>query len=142
MLYQTDKAEGNLLTIALSEKLDKLIEIENSDPRLVEYFTAHGSRTVSSTQPELNLFLVLAKGSGFARAVPMPYIRSYNHQLSIPALVVEYSDSEAPATIAGYARAVPLSEPCVRGKIYIEDLRMLDTDYAALLVEQNQSKSF
>ncbi len=135
MLYQTNEAEGNLLTIALSEKLDKFIEIENSDPRLVEYFTAHGSRTVSSTQPELNLFLVLTKGSGFARAVPMPYVRSYNYQLGIPQLIVEYNQPDAPATIAGYARAVPLSEPCVRGGIYIEDLRMLDTDYAAMLID-------
>ncbi len=78
MLYQTDKAKGYLLEIALAEKLDEFLEIENNHPDLLEYFTVHGSRTLSSTQPELNLFLILTKGSGFARAVAMPYVRSYN----------------------------------------------------------------
>lgn len=135
MLYQTDKAKGYLLEIALAEKLDEFLEIENNHPDLLEYFTVHGSRTLSSTQPELNLFLILTKGSGFARAVAMPYVRSYNYQLGIPQLIVEYSQPDAPATIAGYARAVPLSEPCFRDGVWIENLGMLDTDYAALLLD-------
>ncbi len=122
-----------LESIAKSERLDKFLQIENTQPDLIEYFTAHGSRTLSIKRPELNLFLVLCKGDGFTRAVPMPYNRTYNSQ-GIPQLVVEYSEPEMPATIAGYARAVPLSEPYVRGGIYIEDLGMLDTDYAAMLV--------
>lgn len=125
-----------LESIAKSERLDKFLQIENTQPDLIEYFTAHGSRTLSIDHQELNLFLVLTKGSGFARAIPMPYVRSYNYQLGIPQLVVEYSQPDAPTTKAGYARAVPLSQPCDRSEVWVEDLKMLDTDYAALLVDK------
>lgn len=71
-------------TIAISERLDEFLEIEDSSPEVVEYLTVHGSRTVSNDFPELNVFLVLRIGAGFARAVPMPYIRAYNNKLGIP----------------------------------------------------------
>lgn len=128
-------AEG----IAKSEGLDKLLELENSLPGYMEYCTVHGSRWLSKERPELNLFLVLAKGEGFARAVPMPYVRTYNSRLGVPQLVVEYSRPDAPATLAGYAQAVPLPNNVDRSEVYIEELRMLDTEYAEMLAGLHKS---
>lgn len=134
-----------LENIAITERLDEFLEIENSSPEVVEYLTLHGSRTVSNDFPELNVFLVLRKGMGFARAVPMPYIRAYNSKHRIPQLVVEYSQEDAPATLEGYAKAVDL--PCDaeggslrdhRSEVYVHDLGMLDTDYAATLAGSPQ----
>lgn len=70
----------NLENIAITERLDEFLEIDNSSPEVVEYLTTRGSRTVSNDFLELNVFLVLKKGVGFARAVPMPYIRAYKVQ--------------------------------------------------------------
>lgn len=119
--------------IARSEGLDKFLKIEEIHLKAIEYSTIHGSRWLSVDCPELNLFLVLSKGAGFARAVPMPYVRFYNSKLGVPQLLVEYSHPEKPATIAGYAQAVLLPELCDRDDIYIEDLGILDTEYAAML---------
>jgi len=68
---------------------------------------------------------------GFANAVPMPYIRAYDSRLGIPVLLVDYNRPDAPATLAGYAQAVDLK--CNHREVYIEDLGMLDTDYARML---------
>lgn len=127
----------SLKVIAKSEGLDEFVEVEESKLGLIEYCTAHGSRWLSKDHPELNLFLVLTKGDGFARAVPMPYIRTYNNALEIPQLVVEYCRPDAPATIAGYAQAVPLPNLCAYDDIYIEGLGILDTEYAAMLANHS-----
>lgn len=118
--------------IANSEAIDQFLEIgEDCQGEVVEYCTIHGSRWLSKERPESNLFLVIRKGDGFARAVPLPYVRTYNSSLGIPQLVVQYSHQDAPATLAGYAQAVDLS--CDRSEVYVEDLGMLDTEYAAML---------
>lgn len=44
---------------------------------------------------------------------------------------MDYSRHDAPATVEGYAKAVDL--PCAYSEVYVEDLRMLDTQYAAML---------
>lgn len=134
--FRLKTALQNLENIAITERLDEFLEIENSSPEVVEYLTAHASRTVSNDFPELNIFLVLKKGAGFARAVSMPYIRAYNSKLGIPQLVVEYSHPNAPATIEGYAKASDLS--CDHCEVYVEDLGLLDTDYAAMLADFDQ----
>lgn len=72
---------------------------------------------------------------GFANAIPMPYIRFYSSDFGIPVLLVDYNRLDAPATLAGYAQAVDLK--CNRSKVYIEDLDMLDTDYAAMLANHS-----
>lgn len=158
---------------AIAERLDEFVELESHRPGVIEYCTVHGCRIVSSHRPELNLFVVLKKGQGFARAVPLPYVYSYNSKHKIPQLrVVEYNRSDALATTTGWAGAIDLpyviasdtgvypngtlvvsinatnheatsagyanALPWValeQGDIYIEDLKMLDTQYANSLVD-------
>lgn len=129
--------------IANAEAIDEFLERgEDCQGEVIEYCTTHGSRWLSKERPERNLFLVLTKGDGFARAVALPYVRTYNSKLGIPQLVVEYSHQDAPATIAGYAQAVPLSESSDGSEIYIEDLGILDTEYAAMLESSPRIKHF
>lgn len=91
----------------IAEDLDEFVELETEKPGIVEYSTIHGCRILSSDRPELNLFVVLKKGSGFAKAVPLPYVYSPNHKFHHPRLVVTCTPTEA-ATGAGYAKAVEL----------------------------------
>lgn len=129
--FQPKTSPKNLEVVALTEGLDEFVEIEDSSLGVIEYLTVHGSRTLNRDRPNLNVFVVLKKGAGFALAISMPYIRSYNSKLGIPQLVVEYSQEDAPATLEGYAKAVDLPDDC--REVYIEEMAMLDTDYAAML---------
>ncbi len=98
-----------LTEIAFAERLDEFVELESYRPEVIEYSTVHGCRVVSRLRPELNLFVVLKKGEGFARAVPLPYVRSYNSFLGIPQLiVVEYNRSDASVKTTGWAGAIDL----------------------------------
>lgn len=73
------------------------------------------------------------RAKGFANAIPMPYIRFYSSDFGIPVLLVDYNRPDAPATLAGYAQAVDSKSDC--SKVYIEDLGILDTEYAAMLAD-------
>lgn len=83
-----------------------------------------------------------ATEAGYARAISLPYIR-VDLAIFYPlgTLLVCVSDDNAEATEAGYANAVSLSNKGFLGsqrdcaEVYIEDLRMLDTDYADSLVD-------
>ncbi len=163
---------------ASAENLDRVVELENCSVGRVEYCTVHGCRVLSCDLPELNLFVVLKNGEGFAGAQLLPYDYSptnrfrhsklvvtciptdtaseagYARAIALPyihvdlvlfyplgTLVVCVRDDNAEAIGAGYANAVLLSGKGVSGiqrdcsEVYIEDMQMLDTDYAASLVD-------
>ncbi len=83
-----------------------------------------------------------AAEAGYARAIALPYIR-VDLDIFYPTgtLVVCVREDNAEATGAGYANAVTLSCKGVSSiqrdcsEVYIEDLQMLDTDYADSLVD-------
>lgn len=173
-LFQGQKS---LVEIAIAEGLDEFVELETSEGGTVKYSTVHGCRTLSSDRPELSSFVVLTKGFGYAKAVPLPYNRylpncefndhrlvrdlspiptaiyaAYGKAAQLPdevylkfhstccfniclpnSLKVSINSQNEEATSAGYANAVPI--PISKNDIYIEDLQMLDTEYAASLVD-------
>lgn len=106
-LFPRITKQKSLLEIAIAEELDEFVEIEGEKAGIVEYCTIHGYRILSSDRPFLNLFVVLKKGLGFAKAVPLAYVYSPNHKFHHPRLVVTCSSTDA-ATVAGYAKAVEL----------------------------------
>lgn len=138
-----------LLVEAISD-LDQAVEIENFFCGRVDYSTVHGSRSVGIFL-EFNQFLVVKEGAGFARAREIPYLyfpsnKAANSSLRMPnmllnlaevypaaALIVCITSDNQEATDAGYANAVPI--PGLRSNVYIENLKMLDTDYADSLVD-------
>lgn len=84
------------------------MQLESHRPGIIEYGTVHGCRSLSSDRPESSLFVVLTKGEGFARSLPLPYIYSYS-KLGIPQLrVALYNRSDTLATKAGWAGAIDL----------------------------------
>lgn len=122
--------------VAETDGLDNFSELGYTWPGYVEYKTTHGTRCLNVEEPEACLFEVTKNGGGFAKAVKLPYMvnlySNYSDEYPEGALVVCTSNEEAKA---GYASAVPLSEP----PPYIEDLGMLDTEYAAMLLEEDCS---
>lgn len=106
-LFPRFEEQKSLLEIAMAEGLDEFVEIESEKAGIVEYCTIHGYRLKASDRLELNLFVVLKKGVGFAKAVPLPYAYSPNHKFHHPRLVVTCSSTDA-ATQGGYAKAIEL----------------------------------
>lgn len=98
-------AHYRLERIAKFENLDNFSVVENSEPGLIEYSTAHGFRVLCPECPELNEFVVAKKGIGFSKARNLPY--TYLQTLcEPPQLIVECPCAQA--TTAGYAQAVKL----------------------------------
>lgn len=158
---------------AISENLDKFLQIDSEYEGALDYQTAHGLRSVNSKRPEHNQFLVTKKGDGFARSRNLPYLyfpakEGYPSQLIVEDVCAEASeagyiraiqlpyfirgeerlystDDEPEGTLivyltteneliaTGYANAVLL--PVDRNSIYIEKIDMLDTEYAAMLLD-------
>ena len=82
-----------------------------------------------------------AEEAGYAKAVKLPYYIADNFSAeSAGALVVSIIDNNWEAMDAGYRNAVSLSREGVScfdrdlSKVYIEDMQILDTEYAASLV--------
>ncbi len=76
---------------------------------------------------------IQATAAGYATAIRLPYaiIGKIDEYPEGTMIVCITEDSEA-SVDSGYANAVPL--PFDRDSVYIEKLNMLDTDYAAMLV--------
>lgn len=83
-----------------------------------------------------------AAAAGYAKAIDLPYYTAGSLDAS-PAgtLVVSINAHNCEAESAGYSNAIMASPDCDRGsqsdrfEVYIEDMQMLDTDYAASLVD-------
>lgn len=161
---------------AISENLDKFLQIDSEYEGALDYQTTHGLRSVNSKRPEHNQFLVTKKGDGFARPKDLPYVYFPAKEGYPPQLIVQHVCAEA--SEAGYVRAIQLPYfirgeerlyptgdypegtlvvyltteneliasgyanavllPLDRNSIYIEKIDMLDTEYAAMLVDSQR----
>jgi len=160
-------AARRLEQTANSENLDNFLVTENAEPGIIEYSTNHGLRVLCPDCPEVNQFVIVKKGKGFAKARNLPYI--YLQNCEPPQLIVESPSADAigygyatavrlPYAIAGkideypegtlivcitednkeaaafgYANAVLL--PYSLDSVYVQKIDMLDTEYAAMLVD-------
>lgn len=95
-----------------------------------DFETVHGLRSLNKDCPERNQFLVTGTGDGFARSKNLPYIYLPATKCESSQLIVENPCAEA--VVAGYAQAERIDE---QGSVYIERIDMLDTEYAAMLID-------
>lgn len=111
--------------IAKAEKIDEFFYVTKCSLGIIEYSTEHGLRTLSIENPEKKLFLVRCledSDSGFAMAEQMSY-----HE------ILEALDSINKLLDSIHTR--PISKSYIRDGVWIENLDMLDTDYAAMLAD-------
>lgn len=90
----------------------------------------------TSQVPRLIVYSVVSDvaTAGYAKAVHLPYyIAGIKDDYPTGALVVCIDADNSAAIKVGYANALP--RVALRNEVYIEDKRMLDTDYADSLVD-------
>ena len=78
-----------------------------------------------------------ATAAGYTKAVRLPYAVDRINDYPQGATIVCIAEDNEEAGTFGYASAVSLPFNC--DSIYIEDLRMLDTEYAAMLEDVPRS---
>lgn len=89
-----------------------------------------------SNTPQLVVQAIVSESAivGYAAAVALPYyIAGTSEGYPTGALVVRIDQTNSEAIGEGYANALP--RVVSRSDVYIEDLQILDTDYAASLVD-------
>lgn len=142
-----DDLKVSVPIIAVADGLDRFVRLECCWPGFVEYETKHGVRYLDVYDPTKRQFQVMRSADNFAVAVPLPYIvvppvGSNDSHLLVPDVdkyqpgtlivhVIPWLHQEA--RVAGYDNAISTNYTLPEE---IEDLEMLDTDYAALLAQQ------
>lgn len=133
--------EEKVRAVAEADGLDEFAELKYCMSGYVEYKTTHGIRclnvAVEYSGQEQSCFEVTEYGGGFAKAVKLPYIVYRNSDEYPNGTLVVYTSNQD-ATAAGYVSAIPLAVALPKLP-YIHDLGMLDTEYAAMLLQEDCS---